>query len=507
MKDVSLEGGTEHRDRFVAELGRWREVRGLSRAALARLMGYHRSYVSKVAGGSEPASREFAMAADEVLNSGGALWRAWTEQHAKNTRMPTRAATSIHPAAPDGPGDPGGALVVEHDHATLSYEDGVYRATMRRLLHNGGTQPITRYLIRISVDRYPGDPQRSNALYRNDPLTWDEIGLQAWHGQDRAVPMRWTVQQDRDAFKEVWLQFSAADQHFPLYPGESTWIEYTYTVSDTKWGHWFQRAVRLPTQRLSVTLEFPASVGPSVWGLHTSMSAESMPFQNSIRERAEGDGITYSWSTEDPPLHGRYRLEWAFGKPVRQPQQAAVITASQTMSQLGVVQDGNPILRRTARSFDLPAEAEDACRVVTELAAAARRISAAHTFGKGIGVSAPQIGIDRAAAVVVPPGSDSAVTLLNPEVVETSTEKDEQYEGCLSFFDVRCLVGRALAIHVRHTDIDGTDRITVFERGMARLVAHEIDHLNGVLCKDHLRPGIKPIPVEHYRETGRNWKY
>lgn len=177
------------------------------------------------------------------------------------------------------------------------------------------------------------------------------------------------------------------------------------------------------------------------------------------------------------------------------------------MSRLGVVQDGDPILRRTARRFTLPDDAEDARRVMAELASAARRIAGAHTFGKGMGVAAPQVGIDRAATVVTPPGGDEALTLLNPEIVEAGGETDEQYEGCLSFFDVRCLVPRPLMIHVRHTDITGAERITVFERGMARLVAHEIDHLNGVLCKDHLRPGIEPIPVERYRGTGANWSY
>ena len=127
---------------------------------------------------------------------------------------------------------------------------------MRRKLHNASDAPITRYLIRISVDRYPGNPERSNQLYREHPLTWEELGLQARCGND---PMRWQVQHDRDAVKEVWLLFENDDGRFPLYPGESTWIEYAYTVSAEKWGPWFQRAVRLPTNRLSVRLVFRPS--------------------------------------------------------------------------------------------------------------------------------------------------------------------------------------------------------------------------------------------------------
>jgi peptide deformylase len=124
-----------------------------------------------------------------------------------------------------------------------------------------------------------------------------------------------------------------------------------------------------------------------------------------------------------------------------------------------------------------------------------------------MGLAAPQIGMDRAAALVRPPGGGEAITLFNPVIVETGPETDEQYEGCLSFFDVRCRVPRPLTIHVEHEDVKGDKRITVFEHGLARLVAHEVDHLHGVLCRDHLPPGRDPIPVEQYRGTGTAWNY
>ena len=155
------------------------------------------------------------------------------------------------------------------------------------------------------MDRFPGDPERSNRLYREDPLTWDELQLFATCGGEE---MTWRVKHDRDAFKEVWLLFENAHGHYPLYPGESTWIVYGYAVSDTKWGHWFQRAVRLPTRRLSVELVFPASFDPLVWGMETSMSAEARAFRTATSRAERGDERVFSWATEDPPLHARYRL-------------------------------------------------------------------------------------------------------------------------------------------------------------------------------------------------------
>lgn len=291
--------------------------------------------------------------------------------------------------------------------------------------------------------------------------------------------------------------------HFPLYPGESAWIDYSYTVSDEKWGTWFQRAVRLPTRHLAVRLVFPSDLDPMVWGMETTMTAEALPLRTAIERHLEDGNDVFTWSTDDPPLHARYRLEWRFHEEPAAGAEPA--SPSETMAALGIVQEGDPILREVARPFDLPAEAEDARRVIAQLASAMERAEAAHTFGKGMGIAAPQIGIGRAVALVRTPERET-ITLINPRVIE-QTQGDEQYEGCLSFFDVRGMVPRPLTLHVEHQDIDGQRRITIFDRGTARLAAHEIDHLYGVLYIDRMPPGRSTIPVSEYRHGGQRWGY
>ncbi|MFF0294366.1 peptide deformylase [Kitasatospora sp. NPDC004614] len=184
------------------------------------------------------------------------------------------------------------------------------------------------------------------------------------------------------------------------------------------------------------------------------------------------------------------------------------VRPSQHMQNLGVVQQGADILHRPAAPFDLPAEREAAQAVIDQLFAAVDRIGRVHSFAKGMGLAAPQIGLDRAAALVLPPDPDAdPIILLNPRVTDVSEEADEHYEGCLSFFDVRGLVPRPLRIEVTATSLDGTKTVTVYERGLARLIAHEIDHLDGLLYTDRMRPGVHPIPVEEYRGTGSTWTY
>lgn len=120
----------------------------------------------------------------------------------------------------------------------------------------------------------------------------------------------------------------------------------------------------------------------------------------------------------------------------------------------------------------------------------------------------PQIGIDRAAAIIAPPDPDAQpLVLLNPRVVTESADTDEQYEGCLSFFDVRGLVPRPLRIEIEHTRLDGQRVYAVLDAGLARLAGHEIDHLDGHLYTSRMRDGVHPIPVEEYRGTGQAWPY
>jgi peptide deformylase len=494
-------------DLFAAELTRWRVERGLTKKQLAAQMGFDPSYVSHVEGRRHRPTEDFARRAEAVLGAGGAIWLRYQDYDDLRHARTTGPAPLRDPPVPEQWMPPGTGLIVEQEIASLEYRDGVYRCVIRRSLYNAGTEPVTRYLVRIAVDRYPNDPQRSNRHHRDRPLTFDELDLQAYCGDPPVrEPMTWRTKHDRDAFKEVWLLFENADGRFPLYPGERTTIEYGYSVGEEKWGQWFQRAVRLPTRRLAVRLDFPAALDPQVWGVETSLSSEEVPLRTPVVREASADRVRFEWSTDAPPLNARFRLEWRFRGAA--PVGASDSSPSAQMRDAGIVQRGAEVLTRPATRFTFPADAATARDVAARLAAALDRVERLHVFSKGVGLAAPQIGVGWAAAVVRPPDrSAPPLVLLNPRVVGTSDETDEQYEGCLSFFDVRGLVSRPLRLEVEHLDWDGTPRITLFERGMARLVAHEIDHLEGRLYDARLAPGVPLVPIAEYRESGRPWNY
>ncbi|WP_432050265.1 peptide deformylase [Verrucosispora sp. NA02020] len=494
-------------DSFAAELARHRTERGLSKKQLATLMGFDPSYVSHVEGRRHRPTEDFARRAEAVLEASGAIWQRFREyddlRHARVER---------HHREPVLPGQwmpPGTGLIVERETATLTHTDDSYHCVIRRELYNAGTEPVTRYLVRIAVDRYPNDPGRSNRHHREHPLTFAELQLSALREESgEREAMHWRAKHDRDAFKEIWLLFENADRRFPLYPGRRATIEYAYTVGRDKWGPWFQRAVRVPTRYLAVHLDLPAALDPQVWGAETSLSAEEGPLRTAVTRRDEDDRAIFDWATDEPPLNARYRMQWRFrAEPETEPE-AGRVRPSDRMRGLGVVQRGADLLRQPARPFDLPREEHAAREIVDRLVTAMARLDEIHPFTKGVGVAAPQLDIGRAAAVVRPPDRTAEpVVLLNPRVVEAAPDTDEQYEGCLSFFDHRGLVPRALRIDVEHAHFDGGRVITSFEFGMARLVAHEIDHLEGRLYVDRMAPGVPLVPIEEYRETGNPWRY
>ncbi|MEK8142720.1 helix-turn-helix transcriptional regulator [Streptomyces sp. M10(2022)] len=82
---------------FAAEVARWREVRGMSKRALAKAMGFDPSYVSHVESGRHKPSEDFARLADEALNAGKAIWRRWCEYEKARART---SRTSSAPPAP-----------------------------------------------------------------------------------------------------------------------------------------------------------------------------------------------------------------------------------------------------------------------------------------------------------------------------------------------------------------------------------------------------------------------
>jgi peptide deformylase len=110
----------------------------------------------------------------------------------------------------------------------------------------------------------------------------------------------------------------------------------------------------------------------------------------------------------------------------------------------------------------------------------------------GIGLAAPQVGaLDRLIVLDCVKDEGAAprpMVMFNPEVIAASDETGVYEEGCLSIPDQYAEVTRPTEVTVRWIDRDGTEQQDNFGGLWATCVQHEIDHLNGKLFIDHLKP-------------------
>jgi peptide deformylase len=124
----------------------------------------------------------------------------------------------------------------------------------------------------------------------------------------------------------------------------------------------------------------------------------------------------------------------------------------------------------------------------------------------GAGLAAPQIG-ELVAAVVVevrktdvfPDRPESPlIVMVNPEVVEASEETDEDWEGCFSVPGLMGIVPRHRRITVRFTSPDGARHEETYEGYLARVIQHEVDHLDAIEFVDRMTSMRTLTSVRNY---------
>lgn len=158
---------------------------------------------------------------------------------------------------------------------------------------------------------------------------------------------------------------------------------------------------------------------------------------------------------------------------------------------------GDPVLREKAA----PAGAVDA-----DVRALAADLLETLASADGVGLAAPQIGVSRRVIAVHPPPDgdggerEEPRVYVDPEIVEKGGGEETAEEGCLSIPGVYEMVKRARSVLVRARAVDG-DEIEVRAEGIvARILQHEIDHLDGVLFVDRVGPMRRALLKKRLRE-------
>ena len=149
--------------------------------------------------------------------------------------------------------------------------------------------------------------------------------------------------------------------------------------------------------------------------------------------------------------------------------------------------------------------ANDVDGVDDSVAALVERMTTLMQEARGVGLAAPQVGVLRRVLVYQTSDDDPVVALINPRLTGSSDELETLDEGCLSLgaASVVVPVERPSAVTVEATT-PGGEQVTVEAEGLeARVIQHELDHLDGVLIIDRTGPDerrralgqLRPQPI------------
>jgi peptide deformylase len=135
----------------------------------------------------------------------------------------------------------------------------------------------------------------------------------------------------------------------------------------------------------------------------------------------------------------------------------------------------DPVLRMQAREVE---------EFDGDLRRLAERMTQLMRDANGVGLAATQVGVIRRVFVFQPDAESDPVSVVNPVLADSSDEVVVDDEGCLSLVGVQMPVERPVSVKLEGRDLDGGELSFELSDPPARVVQHEIDHLDGVLILD-----------------------
>lgn len=117
----------------------------------------------------------------------------------------------------------------------------------------------------------------------------------------------------------------------------------------------------------------------------------------------------------------------------------------------------------------------------------------------GCGLAGPQVGIAKRILVFREPENNTDMCLINPEILEAEGREFLE-EGCLSLPQVYAMVPRATRLRVRALNQHGTPLEFEAHNMMARIIQHEVDHLDGIVFIDRLDVLTREAKFQEWQE-------
>ncbi len=117
---------------------------------------------------------------------------------------------------------------------------------------------------------------------------------------------------------------------------------------------------------------------------------------------------------------------------------------------------------------------------------------------EGVGLAANQVGLNKRIFVMQCTNDKPPYIFINPKIIHESPEMTEYQEGCLSFPQLYIDLDRSKSVTVQWVDLQGLMQSEDFSGLEAVCVQHEIDHLNGIVFVNKLKPTKKQLVINKY---------
>ena len=163
--------------------------------------------------------------------------------------------------------------------------------------------------------------------------------------------------------------------------------------------------------------------------------------------------------------------------------------ASRTVLVPKVALDEPPLTIHTLGAEALRQSARRISKIDQSVRDLARDMLRSMYSAKGIGLAAPQVGVQKQLLVIdldVENPATPPLVFINPEITGFGSAVDTYEEGCLSIPGVYLDVVRPAAVELTYRDEMGRPQRLKADGLLARCIQHELDHLNGVLFVDHV---------------------
>ncbi|MDD5092589.1 MAG: peptide deformylase [Candidatus Wallbacteria bacterium] len=157
---------------------------------------------------------------------------------------------------------------------------------------------------------------------------------------------------------------------------------------------------------------------------------------------------------------------------------------------------GNPTLRLKAQLVEVNSET---VKLAEEM------VGMMYT-SNGVGLAAPQVGVSARIIVLDPQLKTGPLILFNPEIYWADNDIEACEEGCLSFPGMTLEIDRPSSIRYCYLDKEGKRRERDASGYEARIVQHELDHLEGVLIVDHVSQAKRLLlkrKLSEIKKTGK----